>query len=235
MSRIRAVSSPAEEAGEDADGAADERRDRRRAEADEQRDLRAGDEEHDHARAPPSVPSGNSRLGGSNTSPTFAFGSPPMSSGPASARKTNTPRTKTATIADLLRRTGPRSHATSASGSGGRLLDGWRTRLNGAHPVTPCPRIELEVQEIGEQVEEDHRQREEEERRLQHRVVALVDRLDDEETDPGYEKTYSTVIAPPMMKPSDRATSVTGSIAFRKACFQTVDQFERPFARDVRM
>ena len=55
---------------------------------------------------PPSVPSGNSRLGGSNTSPTCAFGSPSMSSGPASARNTNTPSTKTATIADLLRRTG---------------------------------------------------------------------------------------------------------------------------------
>ena len=53
---------------------------------------------------------------------------------------------------------------------------------------------------------------------------------------PGYENTYSTVIAPPMMKPRDSATSViTGSIAFRKPCFQTVAQFERPFARDVRM
>jgi hypothetical protein len=41
---------------------------------------------------PPSVPSGNSRLGGANTGPTFSFGSSPMMSGPKMARKTKTAR-----------------------------------------------------------------------------------------------------------------------------------------------
>ena len=115
----RGVGLPAEEAGEDPDRPADERRDRGGAEADEQRDPRAGDRgSRPCSRRRRPVPSGNSRLGGSKTSPTFAFGSPSMSSGPASARNTNRrarrPRPWPTCCAGRARRW----RATSASGSG---------------------------------------------------------------------------------------------------------------------
>jgi hypothetical protein len=169
-------------------------------------------------------------LGGAKTGPTFAFGSSPTMSGLKIARKTKTARMPTATSADLFRRTGAAMarHLSERVGDGASSACGapvW----TGLTRSLLSPAVEPEVQEVGEQVEEDHRQREQEERRLQHRVVALVDRLDDEEPDAGYEKTYSTVIAPPMMKPSESATSVMiGSIALRSPCFHTVDQFESP-------
>ena len=51
---------------------------------------------------------------------------------------------------------------------------------------------------------------------------------------PGYENTYSTVIDPPMMKPSESATSVMiGSIALRSPCLRTIVQFFSPLARAV--
>ena len=51
---------------------------------------------------------------------------------------------------------------------------------------------------------------------------------------PGYEKTYSIVIEPPMMKPSESAISVMiGSSALRKPCLRTIAQFESPLARAV--
>src|SRR5262245_40309325 len=135
---------------------------------------------------PPSVPSQNSRLGGSKTSPTFAFGSPSRSRSPKIARKTKTARMNTATIADLFRNTG----AAMARQFSERVGDG-ASSMGGAPVWTGLtrslrhPRIELEVEEVGEEVEGDHRERKQEECGLQHRVVALVDRLDDEEPDTG--------------------------------------------------
>ena len=63
---------------------------------------------------PPSVPSGNSLLGGSKTSPTCSFGSSPTRSGPAMARKTKNASTASATSAVRLRRIGD-ARARSAS------------------------------------------------------------------------------------------------------------------------
>src|SRR6187200_1169728 len=133
---------------------------------------------------PPSVPSGHSLLGGAKTGPTFAFGSSPTISGLKIARKTKTARMPTATIADLFRRTGAAiaRHLSERVGDGASSACGapvW----TGLTRSLLHPRVESEVEEVGEQVEEDHRQREQEECRLQHRIVALVDRLDDEESD----------------------------------------------------
>src|SRR3954453_4972814 len=46
------------------------------------------------------------------------------------------------------------------------------------------PRVELEVEKVGHEIEEDHRQRQHEKRSLQHRVVALQHRLVDGAADP---------------------------------------------------
>src|SRR6188508_2541306 len=113
---------------------------------------------------PPSVPSGNSRLGGANTGPTFSFGSSPMMSGPKMAKKTKTARTPTASSADLFRKTGAAMarHLRERVGDGASSACGapvW----TGLTWSLRHPRIESEVQEVGEQVEEDHRQRQQKE------------------------------------------------------------------------
>src|SRR6188508_350708 len=133
---------------------------------------------------PPSVPRGHSLLGGAKTGPTFAFGSSPTMSVLKIARKTKTARMPTATSADLFRRTGAvmARHLRERVGDGASSACGapvW----TGLIRSLLHPRVEPEVEEVGEEVENDHRQGEQEERRLQHRIVALVDRLDDQEPD----------------------------------------------------
>src|SRR6185437_1243595 len=124
------------------------------------------------------------RLGGSKTSPTFAFGSPSIRSGPKIARKTKTASIPTAKSADLFRSTGAAmarhfrervGDAVSSTG-GAPVWTGLTWSLRHAW-------VELEVEEVGDEVEEDHRERQQQERCLEHGIVALVDGLDDEEPD----------------------------------------------------
>ena len=185
---------------------ADERRDRGGAEADEQRDrapaIRGASTMLARRRPFRAGPRSEAR-----TRRRPCAGSPPTSSGPKSPRKTKTstrPRPSLTCSQDGRDDCAPLQRA----GRGGRLLDRRGACSDRAHSLRH-PRVELEVQEVGEQVEDDHRQREEEERRLQHRVVALVDRLDDEEADARIrEDVLDGDRAPPMMNPSERATSV---------------------------
>ena len=104
-------------------------------------------------------------------------------SGPKTARKTKNAEDADRDQRGLVAQDGRRNRSADFSERVGeaRLLDE-PTRRAGRDSFGH-PRVELEVEEVGEQVEEDHRQREEQERRLQHRVVALVDRLDDQEPD----------------------------------------------------
>src|SRR4029079_1126776 len=132
---------------------------------------------------PPSVPSQNSLLGGSKTAPTFAFGSPAMSRSPKTARKTKNASIASATSADLFCSTGAATARHLSERVAGASSAGGAPVWTGLTRSLLDPPGEVEGEEVGEQVEEDDREREQQEGALEHAVVALVDRLDDEEAD----------------------------------------------------
>src|SRR5437763_807670 len=66
-----------------------------------------------------------------------------------------------------------------------------------ASPLETDPRIDHEVEEIHDQVEEDHAGRDDQDRALNHGVVPMVDGVDDELSHAGRENTCSTTIVPP--------------------------------------
>src|SRR5215210_5851675 len=125
---------------------------------------------------PPSVPSTCALLGGSKTSPTFVFGSWERRSGLRSAIATKAKRIASPPTACGRART---SRRRASPGPAGRPRQPSGSPSRSRHH----PRVELEVKEVGDEVEEDHGEGEEQERSLQNRVVALVDGLDDGEPD----------------------------------------------------
>ena len=91
------------------------------------------------------------------------------------------------------------------------------------------PRVELHVQEVGDEVEEDHREREEEEDRLQHGPVALVDRLDRLEADARVrEDVLDRDRAADDEAEREAISVVIGSRALRRPCLRTIAQLEDP-------
>ena len=107
-------------------------------------------------------------------------------------------------------------------------------RRGDAHDV-PHPRVEEGIEEVGAQVEEDHRRAEDEEEALEHRQVGRVAApRRSARPSPGHEKTVSTAIAPERTKPKLIAISVVeGSSALRTAWrFRTCDVAQPLRARE---
>ena len=216
LERVEAAVGPAAEvAADEPDDRAQHRRDQRRGEADDDRDPRADQDLREDVGAVLGRPE---RCGSSSAAPARRGSTRRGRTGairlPKIAMKTNsatTPspmrprhvpssrsRTPLVVVADLGRSGADQRRAAACSGS---------RRLH--------PRVEVEVEAVGEQVGQDHPGGEDQERPLEHREVLVLDRLEAELAQPGQEKIVSIVIAPPTTAPNWIADSVTsGSSAF---------------------
>ena len=96
-----------------------------------------------------------------------------------------------------------------------------RRRCRGASCSSqPDAGVEVRIEDVDDDVDEDERRGEQEDGRLHHRVVAVVDGLHRQ----------------PRSVPSSMPTMVTiGMAAFFSACFHTTGGSLTPFARAVRM
>ena len=101
---------------------------------------------------PSSVPSQKRQLGGAKTGPTFCFTSPWMKNGPISAREHEQAEDREAD--ERLRVRDERSCARRRRTALGRCGGTDRPRPRSFRH----PRVELEVEEVGDEVEEDHRE-----------------------------------------------------------------------------
>ena len=168
------VGMAAEVAGDDTHGAADHHRDEGRREADDERDAHAPDQERDHVDAavveaeqvvprrmaehrPDLLVEGVRRDPRREDRHDHAGG------------EEQSCAQRDALVAERLQHEAPPGRASLR-----RRLDEERLRRS-----LGDPRIELEVEEVGDEIEEDDRDRQHEKGALQHRVVALQHRLVD--------------------------------------------------------
>ena len=86
-----------------------------------------------------------------------------------------------------------RRRARAASSRGFELGD--------RHQREPDPRVDERVRDVDEQVDEHEDDRDEEDPALEHRVVAVEDRLDEPQPMPGHAKTVSVSTAPESSRP----------------------------------
>ena len=159
-----AVGPAAEVAADQPDRRAQHRRDERRGEADDDRHARAHQQLREHVRA---------RLG--RAQPVL---------GPTAARARRCSR-RAGPRARAARRRRPRNANRPSSADAEQPAPGPEQQPPDLAHADLHPRIEDEVQRVGEQVREDHRDGEDQERPLEHREVLVVDRVVGELAEPG--------------------------------------------------
>ena len=181
MREISASIAAAEIAGEHADRHAEQQRDRDRDHAREQRGARAPDDARSTSRPISSVPNQCAALGALRIAlQLVAIGS----CGAIQRREAARARRRPARPPSAEHRAAPAQQAAPRARRCRRRLRSACSKRHHA-AISPQPRIDHEVGQVGEQVEHDVGRRGDQHHALHHRVVAVEHRVDDQLAEAG--------------------------------------------------